>query len=218
MSHDIVINRLNKLDTCAVSDAIDSLGIKGVALGMRQLTVSQKIVGKAVTVKLVPFTNQFSKRHLGTAAIEAASTGDVIVIQHGLDDVAGWGGNLAIAASEKGISGVIVDGAARDIDEMRSIDFPIYARAAVPLTARGRIVEESFNEKIVVAGIEVNPGDYVIADGSGIAFIPNEQVEEVLSIAERIVAKEAMMAKAIREGMPVSSVMGRNYETMLDRK
>lgn len=218
MSHNIVVDRLTKLDTCAVSDAIDSLGINGVALGMRQLTVPKKIVGKVVTVKLVPFTNQVSKRHLGTAAIEAASTGDVIVIQHGLDNVAGWGGNLAIAASEKGISGVIVDGAARDIDEMRSIDFPVYARAAVPLTARGRIVEESFNEKIVVAGVEVNPGDYVIADGSGIVFIPNEQVEEVLSIAERIVAKEAMMAKAIREGMPVSSVMGRNYETMLDRK
>lgn len=218
MSKDIVIDRLNKLDTCAVSDALDSVEIKGVALGMRQLTVPKKIVGRAITVKLVPFANQVSKRHLGTAAIEVASTGNVIVIEHGLDDVAGWGGNLAIAASEKGISGVIVDGACRDIDEMRSIDFPVYARAAVPLTARGRIVEQSFNEKIVVAGIEVNPGDYVIADGSGIVFIPSEQVEEVLSIAERIVEKEAMMANAIKEGNPVSTVMGRNYETMLDHK
>lgn len=217
MSLDLLIDRLNKLDSCSVSDALDSLEIKGVALGMRQLTVLKKIVGKAVTVRLVPYTNQVSKRHLGTAAIEAASTGDVIVIEHGLDDVAGWGGNLAIAASAKGVSGVIVDGACRDIDEMRSIDFPVYARAAVPLTARGRIVEQSFNEKIVVAGIEVNPGDYVIADGSGIVFIPYEQVETVITIAERIVEKEAIMAKAIREGNPVSTVMGKNYETMLDR-
>ncbi|MEW9668101.1 RraA family protein [Ammoniphilus sp. 3BR4] len=217
MSLESLIERLYNLDTCAVSDALDSLQMKGVVTGLQQVSVQKKICGRAVTVKLVAKGTQESKRHLGTAAIEAASNGDVIVVEHGRSDVAGWGGNLCIAAIQRGISGVIIDGACRDVDEMRSLDFPVYARAAVPTTARGRIVEHSFNEKIVVADVEVDPGDLVIADGSGIVFIPSSVAESVIEAAEQIVEQEALMAKAIREGHPVSSVMGKKYETMLDR-
>ncbi|WP_205672445.1 RraA family protein [Ammoniphilus sp. YIM 78166] len=216
MERDRLVERLGKLDACAVSDALDSLNITGVVNGLQQLSVQKKIWGRAVTVKLVPKGSQESKRHLGTAAIEAASIGDVIVVEHGLNDVAGWGGNLSIAAKQREISGVIIDGACRDVDEMRTIGFPIYARAAVPTTARGRIVEHSFNEKIVLAGgVEVHPGDLVIADGSGVVMIPAAHAEVVIQAAEHIVEQEAQMAKAILEGHPVSQVMGRKYETML---
>lgn len=218
MSQDKLINRLAKLDTCAVSDALDSLQLKGVVTGLQQISVQKKIYGRAVTVKLVPKGSQVSKRHLGTAAVEAALPGDVIVVEHCYNDVAGWGGNLSIAAKQKGISGVVIDGACRDADEMRAIEFPMYARAAVPTTARGRIIEESFNEKIKFADMEIEPGDFVIADGSGVVFIPAEQAESVIQAAELIMEQEAAMAKAILEGKPVSAVMGTKYETMLERK
>lgn len=216
MVDDIIISRLQKMDSSAISDALDALKLNGVVIGLKQLTVPQKIVGRVVTVKLVPQGPKKSERHLGTAAIEAASPGDVIVVEHCRDDVAGWGGNLSIAAQQKGISGVIIDGACRDIDEMRELGFPVYGRAAVPTTARGRIMEESFNEKITIGSVEVHPGDFVIADGSGVAFIPYAQVEKVLSMAESIMEKEALMASALRKGDPPSVVMGKNYETMLD--
>jgi len=216
MSQSDLTERLYKLDTCAVSDAMDALGIKGAVAGLKPLSVRKKIAGPAVTVKLGPKTEQVSSRHLGTAAIEAASPGDVIVVEHGRSDAAGWGGNLAIAAMQRGISGVIVDGACRDVDEMRELGFPVYAREAVPFTARGRIEERAFNEPIKVADVEVRPGDLVIADGNGIAFIPRSRAEEVIAAAERIVRKETLMAEAIRSGQPVSAVMGKNYETMLE--
>lgn len=217
MSLDSLVERLYNLDTCAVSDALDSLQLKGVVTSLQQVSVPKKICGRVVTVKLVSKGKQESKRHLGTAAIEAASHGDVIVVEHGRHDVAGWGGNLCMAAIQRGISGVIIDGACRDVDEMRALDFPVYARNAVPTTARGRIVEHSFNEKIVVADVEVDPGDLVIADGSGIVFILSAVAESVIEAAEKIVEQEAQMAKAIREGNPVSSVMGKKYETMLEK-
>lgn len=219
MTEDQLVKQLSDLDSCAISDALDVLNINGVAAGMRQITVQKKIVGRVVTVKLIPKTQeQTSNRHLGTAAIEAASSGDVIVVEHFSDKIAGWGGNLAIAASVKGISGVIIDGACRDVDEMKLMGFPVYARSSVPTTARGRLVEESFNEKIHIDGIDVFPNDLVLADASGIVFLPNSKAEMIIEIAKKIMEKEEQMAMAIRSGLPVSTVMGQNYETMLQNK
>jgi regulator of RNase E activity RraA len=213
---DLQVERLAKLDSSAISDALDTLNLKGVVTNLHSVTVPRKIFGRAVTVKLVPKGEKESKRHLGTAAIEAAAKGDVIVIEHCRTDVAGWGGNLSIAAKEREICGVVINGACRDADEMVDLGFPVYAKAVVPTTARGRIIEESFNEKITFEGIEVHPSDLILADRSGIVFIPSEHAEAVLIAAERIVEKEALMASAIREGKPVSKVMGKNYETMLE--
>jgi len=85
------------------------------------------------------------------------------------------------------------------------------------LTARGRIVELATGEPITIRGIRVKPGDYVIADGSGVVFIAAENIERVLDTAEEIFAREAAMAQALREGKPITEVMGANYENMLRR-
>jgi 4-hydroxy-4-methyl-2-oxoglutarate aldolase len=83
-------------------------------------------------------------------------------------------------------------------------------------TARGRVHEVATDAPIEVGGVRVAPGDVVVADGSGIAFIPAARVADVLAMAERIAAKERLMTEAIRSGQPVSLVMGADYETMLE--
>jgi regulator of RNase E activity RraA len=213
---DELVERLLKLDTCAVSDALDSLGLTGVVLGINAMSPPAKIGGRVVTVRLKDRSSDVpSTRHLGTAAIEAASAGDVIVIEHGRVDAAGWGGILSAAAKRKGVAGVIVDGAARDIDEARELEFPLFARAGVPLTARGRVIEESFNEPVRIGRVNVHPGDLVLADGSGVAFLAAAKAEEVIAAAEKIAAREAKMKEAVLAGDSVVEVMGRDYETML---
>lgn len=216
MANDILLERLANLDSCAISDALDSLQLQGVVTRVKSVTVSKKIFGRAVTVKLVPKGSQQTNRHLGTAAVESASKGDIIVIEHCSTEVAGWGGNLGIAAHLREIGGVVIDGACRDADELTMIGFPVYARSVVPTTARGRIVEQSFNEVIAIDKVKVRPGDLVLADGSGVVFIPIEHAEAVIKVAEGIVENEAAMAKAILAGKPVSQVMGQKYETMLE--
>lgn len=167
-------------------------------------------------MKLGPDDGRASKRHLGTAAVEAAGEGSIIVIDHeGRADVAGWGGILTLAASRRGVAGVVIDGACRDIDEARALDFPVYGRVGVPRTARGRILEQDWDVPVHIAGVEVSPGDLVIADGSGIAFIPAGRAQELIAIAEAVAGKEAAMADAVRAGTPVSEVMAGNYENML---
>jgi regulator of RNase E activity RraA len=176
-----------------------------------------RIAGRVITVRLRRARpGERSERHLGTAAIEAGGPGDVIVIQHREHDrAAGWGGILSLAARARGIEGVIVDGLCRDVDDSRDAGCPVYARGATPVTARGRVVEASMGEPINVAGLRVHPGDYVIADWSGVVFVSSARAEQVIETAERLAAQEASMAEAVRAGTSVAEVMGATYESML---
>ena len=213
---DSLVARLARLDTCAVSDALDRLGLAGAVSGLRPMWPCPRIAGRVITVKLKLADGTKAARHLGTAAVEAAMPGDVIVVDHaGRAEAAGWGGILSLAAKTKGVSGVIVDGACRDVDESRDVGLPVYARSATPVTARGRIVEESFNEPIEVAGVAVRPDDLVIADWTGIVFVAAGRAEEIVMTAEEIAAREAQMAEAVRAGRSVVEVMGASYEAML---
>jgi 4-hydroxy-4-methyl-2-oxoglutarate aldolase len=220
VSREPIIGRLGKLDTCAVSDGMDRLGLKGATFGVPPMWSCPKIVGRAVTMKIKPVGLDKPKQHLGTQAIVAADPGDVIVIDNGgRPDTSCWGGLLSLAAQTKGISGVVIDGACRDVDESRDVGFPVYARAAVPMTARGRVMEEFFNREIEFAGVQVHPGDLVIADGSGIVIVPRAKEEEVVKEAEAVAATEARMAEGIREGMSVLEVLERlGYEQMLNKR
>ena len=213
---DIAVERLRKIDTCAVSDALDALGIKGTVMGISSISVQRRIAGRVQTVKLGKASPDIPKKHLCSSAVDAALPGDVIVVENKETEIAaGWGGILSTAAAAKGLSGVIVDGPARDADESRDVDFPVFARAATPFTARGRVAEHNWNKKINIGGVAVDPGDLVLADGSGVVFIPQNNVGNVLDKAEEIQGKEVAMAAAVKAGKPVSDVMGGDYEAML---
>lgn len=140
----------------------------------------------------------------------------IVVAASGRTDAAGWGGVLSLAATPRDVGGVIVDGACRDIDEAAALGLPVYALAAVPTTARGRQAEIAWNTPVQVGGVPVAPGDLVIADGSGVVFLPAERAAEVVAAAEAIAAKEAAMARRLRAGEPVSAVMSADYEQMLN--
>lgn len=212
------VARLGALDSCAVSDALDKLGLAGSVTGIHRFTTEQRIAGRVLTVKLDRAEGRSNTRHLCTTAIDAATPGDIIVVEQrtGLD-AASWGGNLAIGAKMRKVAGVIVEGPARDIDDCRKIDFPVFARSHTSRTARGRIVEVATNEAITVGDVEVNPGDYAVADGSGVVFITAGEIARVLEAAEAIAAREEAMAQALRDGVPISRVMGASYESMLKK-
>jgi 4-hydroxy-4-methyl-2-oxoglutarate aldolase len=214
-----VVTRLNRLDSCAVSDALDKLALKGAVTGIVPLTCVRRIAGKVLTIRLgVGEPPPGVPRHIGTTAIEAAQPGDIIVVEQrsGLN-AAAWGGILSRGAKLRGVAGTIAEGPVRDVDEARDVDYPVFGRGATCSTARGRIVELANNQPIVVGDISVKPGDYAIADSSGVVFIAAEEINRVLPTAEDIGAREAAMAQALREGEPITKVMGANYENMLRR-
>jgi 4-hydroxy-4-methyl-2-oxoglutarate aldolase len=208
--------RLLRMDSCAVSDALDKLGLPGSVTGIPRVSTDRRIAGRVLTVKLDRAEGRSTARHLCTEAIEAASPGDIIVCEQrtGLD-AACWGGNLTIGAKMRGVAGAIIEGPARDIDESRQLDFPVFARSITGRTARGRIVEVATGAPILVGEVTVNPGDYVIADASSVVFVAEAEISRVVKAAELIVQRESLMAQALRDGKPASEVMGANYEHML---
>jgi 4-hydroxy-4-methyl-2-oxoglutarate aldolase len=216
------VARLRRLDACAVSDAFDRLKLSGVVSGVPRQSGAGRIAGVAVTLKLDAgpaspgSPHPGPPRHLGATAIEIAGPDNVIVVEQRSGIEAGcWGGLLTLGAKVRGVAGVVADGPVRDIDEARMYDFPIFTRALTATTARGRVVERSTNAPVIAWGVTVNPGDYVIADASAVIFIAAVDIDRVLEVAESIAAREASMAKAILAGVPISKVMGGDYETML---
>lgn len=211
--------RLVKIDTCVLSDALDRLNIRGVAFGLTRLAGRSRIAGRVITVTLGPAEGGVAPRHLCTAAVDQGGPGDVIVVEHHAhQQAAGWGGILSFAAKTKGIEGVVVDGMCRDIDEAIEFDFPVFGMGAVPATARGRVMETACQEPIVVRGIRVHPGDWVLADSSGVVFVPASRVEEVVATAEGLAERERQMLQRVRNGEAVSAVMSHQYESMLKGK
>jgi regulator of RNase E activity RraA len=216
---DDLVARLGRLDACAVSDALDKLGFTGVVTGIQRLTTDQRISGRVVTVKLEKDDGrQAASRHLGTTAIEASQPGDVIVLeQRSGIDAACWGGNLSLAAQLRGVAGVVIDGPARDADEARGYGFTVFARSTTSRTARGRIVETGTNVPITVGDVAVSPGDYVVADGSAVVFVKAADIARVLDAAEVVADRERQMVADLKSGLPATQVMGKTYETMLEK-
>jgi 4-hydroxy-4-methyl-2-oxoglutarate aldolase len=212
--------RLRRLDCCAVSDALDRLKLLGVVTGIPQQSGSHRIAGLAVTVKLgTGDPPPGPPRHLGTTAIEASGPNNVIVVEQRTGVNAGsWGGLLTLGAKMRGVAGVVVDGPVRDIDEAIGYQYPIFTHTLTAFTARGRIVEKSTNTPVQVGSVMVQPGDYVIADRSAIAFISPTNIKAVLETAEMIADREAAMAKALLAGVSASQVMGGIYEHLLTSK
>ncbi len=217
---DTIVTRLGRLDACALSDALDALGMPGTVTGIPQRASARRIAGRCITVKLVPRDqaprHDGPPRHLGSTAVEAGGPGTIVVVEQRTGiDAGSWGGILSLAAKVRKIEGVIADGPVRDIDEARQYDFPIFARTLTAFTARGRVAEAATNVPVTIGGVSVEPGDYALADNSAVVFVRADEIERVLATAERLAAREAAMAKALLSGERVSVVMGANYETML---
>jgi 4-hydroxy-4-methyl-2-oxoglutarate aldolase len=212
-----LLQRLRALDCCTVSDALDRLERTGVVSGLTQHSGEARIAGKVITVQLgVGEPPPGPRRHLCSAAIEAADERTVIVIEQRTGIEAGcWGGLLTLAARSKQVVGVVAEGLVRDIDEARTAGFPIFARGLTARTARGRIVEQATGVPVTIGDIVVTQGDYVVADRSGVAFIRAAELDAVLAAAETIATRETALARALGLGVPAGQVLGGDNEHML---
>ena len=176
---------------------------------------SSPLLGTAFTVRCPAGDNLMFHK-----ALDLAQPGDVLVIAAGGSMSRALCGEIMVTyARSRGLAGFIIDGCVRDKDELAALtDFPVYARGSVVATARGRIMEESTNGMIQFGGVQVRPGDGVLADRSGVVIIPAEHLEEVIARAEALFRKEEDMVADLRGGMSSLEVDQKyNYEKMLQK-
>jgi 4-hydroxy-4-methyl-2-oxoglutarate aldolase len=190
--------RLTSLDTPALSDALDRLGVDGQAIGIAAIDRSSQLVGRAYTVRMLP--RGLSGKSVGDY-IDDVQAGDVVVIDNqGRLDATVWGDILTTVAHRNGVAGTVIDGVCRDVQRAAELDFPIYARAHTMRTGKDRVAAEAYQQPVQLAGIRVEPGDWLRGDADGIVVVPALVVEEVLAAAEEIAATEDRIRDATRDG------------------
>lgn len=220
-SSDTLLRRLRRLDTCNVSDAMDALGLANALLDdVRPLWEGATTVGWALTMELAPcpVPPDVAAVHLGARAVSRGGPGTVIVVANGGRlEMGSWGGLLTTAALTQQISGVILDGACRDLDEIRAAGFPAFGKGTAARTARGRVYERALGEPVEIGGVVVATGYLIIADASGVIALDPSIADEVLNRAEDLADHERDLAERLRSGTPAHQVLGAPYEQMLGR-
>ena len=212
-----LVERLSKFYSGVVCDILDELAINGLMRGLKlqsSLPESEKIVGPAITVQ---FRKTITKRvqwdvHEGIDL----GKGHIMVID---SDYANggegsvFGGLMSTGAKVNGLLGTIVDGSCRDIEEVKKVGYPLYAREVEPLTAVGRLMTTGMNVTITCAGVKVQPGDIIFADQDGAICVPKAALKTVVEMGERLFSEENTYEKDIKGGKPLLEVFSHLKDT-----
>jgi 3-hexulose-6-phosphate synthase/6-phospho-3-hexuloisomerase len=179
----------------------DAMHRRGAMAGIFSICGNVKMVGRAVTVHTI--AGDWAKP---VEAIDVAKENEVIVINNdGVTDVAPWGELATLSCKRKGISGVVIDGAVRDVDDIRAMQFPLFAKAIVPNAGEPKGFGE-INAEIRCAGQYVRPGDWIIGDESGVVVVPQERAYEIARRALEVRKNEERIREEIRRGSTLSEV------------
>lgn len=186
--------------TCAISDSMGRLN--AMKSDMKPLFEGIRFVGTAVTVKTLA-----SDLAAAFKAIDLCKPGDVVVIDsHGSADTAFWGENMTLSAINRGVVGAVIDGACRDVEEIRKIRFPVICKGCVPnvgsISGYGDV-----NVVVQCAGVAVSPGDILIADGNGVVVVPKDEGAVILEKAQRLLETEHLLLEKIKAGATIGELI-----------
>ncbi|HZK29619.1 MAG TPA: bifunctional hexulose-6-phosphate synthase/ribonuclease regulator [Methanoregula sp.] len=179
----------------------DAMHRKGAMSGILSICGNVKMVGKAVTVQTV--AGDWAKP---VEAIDVAGKNEVIVINNdGAVHIAPWGELATLSCMKKGISGVVIDGAVRDVDDIRAMKYPVFAKAIVPNAGEPKGFGE-INAEIQCCGQSVCPGDWIVGDESGVVVIPSVRAYEIARRALEVRKNEERIREEIHRGSTLSQV------------
>lgn len=195
----------------AVSDALDALGVGGAVSGsvLRCIMPRARLVGTALTLRNAARDGdphqlaQAKDSRMGEIECHnLARPGDVLVIQgvSGASNMGSVGGRMGKRQGERG---AIVDGAVRDVPDFQDIGYPIWSKEVTPMTGKWRVECVEINGPVKICGIDVHPGDLVVADGAGVCFVPRQHIAAVLAFAQKKVQAEADKCAEIDSGKSI---------------
>lgn len=202
---DPLIAGFKKTTVASVSDAVDQVvGQRGfLSYDMRPRVMGQ-VVGRAVTALLKPAPPEKATPALAVKhpveMIDNARQGEVgVIVVEGDLNMTGLGGLMATAAKSRDMAGIIIDGAVRDIAEIRGLGLPVYSRSVVPSSVVGRYASVARQIPVQCAGVTISPGDIIVAGEDGVVSVPSGRASEVLQRAREIDARESKMVPFIQK-------------------
>ncbi|TWR86271.1 RraA family protein [Pseudomonas saxonica] len=187
------------LDTPAVSDALDTLGLPGQCLNIMPLAnYTQVIIGPAFTVQYVSASSP-----PGTVGdfLDEVAPGDVVLIANdGRTDCTVWGDIMTQFALAQGIAGSVIDGVCRDVSKALGEGYPLFTRGRFMRTGKDRVEVVAVNQPVSIGSARACPRDIVVADANGVVVVPRERAREVAQRARRIEQVEAQIREHLASG------------------
>jgi 4-hydroxy-4-methyl-2-oxoglutarate aldolase len=190
LNPDDIVQSLKEVSTENLSDAMEVLGYpRGVITKPRGVNQNlRKMVGRACTLKYIPKhgTRTFEENLSSHIEVidQIVKPGEVLVIDaNGREDVAVLGGMNAIRAEQRNVAGVVVWGGIRDVSDIKKLNLPVFASSYYPVKSMWNFETEGINVPVVICGVHIRPGDYIVGDETAIMVIPEEQIQTVLQKA-----------------------------------
>ena len=202
----------DKLDNCfsaVLQDVMDGMGVRVQCMNpaIKPLDPSMRTWGEAITIYVeavaevpeYPFQKEME-------LLDSANEGHIMVVQCNTNELSAfWGGLLTNAAVGRKMSGVIIDGGARDYNEIMELGFPIFCKGLSPYDSLGRMDAKEYDVPIECGGIRVNPGDLIFGDIDGIVVVPQGIVDEVITKAWEKIQGESKVREELRSGAGVEA-------------
>jgi regulator of RNase E activity RraA len=204
MSPDEIIAALRKPEnsTGNIADAVEeATGARGWMSADMKPILDVKIVGRAWTALLRPVLRNDDRKYPNYALqiLDEAPAGSVLVyVLEGALEIAGTGNLMATTAKVRGLEATVIDGAVRDVAEIRRIGYPVFARRISPATSVGRLVGVAKQVPVKCGEVMVHPGDYVVGDSDGVVVVPQAAAEKVVALLRQYDDKESRMIPIIQ--------------------
>jgi len=198
-----IIEAFRKVSTGNLSDAVEeATGQRGAMFHDMKPIFKTKIVGRAYTAVLRRIFKNDTRTYPNYALqiLDEAPAGSILVyvLEDGLE-IAGIGNLMATTAKVRELAGAVIDGGARDIEEITEIGFPVFSRSVTPVTSVGKLVSVAKNEPVLCGGVRVRPGDYLMGDWDGVVVVPAEVAPRVVELLHQYDEKETKMIPLIKE-------------------
>lgn len=210
-------NEKTLLDECARiasstwSDALDTLGVAGVVQGIPRRSGQGRISGFAVTARHVHGgLGEFDRADFAVGRLVAATgPGKVLMVDAGGTAISTFGGIASLAASRRGATAVVIDGACRDVDEIQAAGLWLASRSVTPLTGKTRLRLQAMGESVTVGGVRVAEGDLVVGDDTGLVVVPRALLQDALAAARKALAVDEKVEAGIRAGLSFADAAAR---------
>jgi regulator of RNase E activity RraA len=172
--------------------------------GINPLDRSTKILGQARTADCPVGDNSAIR-----AAIGLCEKGQIIVVNaQGYESTAVFGGLMTLYAKERGIGGLVIDGAVRDTEEIIDAKLGMFARATCPRGPR-KSGDGFVDGTVSVGGVPVSPGDLIIGDADGVTVVPFAQIDTCLADSQEVLRKEEAILETLKQGGSLAGIYGK---------
>lgn len=198
-----LVEALGRISSATLHEAMGKRG--ALPHQIKPIWPEALLCGVALTVKSRPGDNLMLHK-----AVALARPGDVLVVDNdGFLEAGLWGEIITVAAMQRGIVGLVTNGAVRDTVPIRRLGFPVFC-AGVSIKGTTKSVPGKINNPITFEGVAVSPGDVVVGDNDGVVIVPRAEAAQVLAAAEAKESSEAEVIKKIKEGQMTMDLLGMN--------